>query len=307
MKILKLVTFVIALSISLCTQAVAKKIPTPNEPPKGVQLATPQDLIDVFHAGGDVYDVRWHYSEYEFEGHIPFAKCVPFSEWSSKDDNFDIREDSWDYTVLPKDKNTPIAFYCMGINCWKSYKLTAEVAKRGYKNVYWYKDGQPVWDKLNLPVVNSNPTYRPLQKIFKGNNNPSDWLTSVDTLKQWFNDKENVKVIDLRDVKKFTKGRLQTAYQVPIHQLLSRDGIQLMPKPQLGYKIVLVSEDGILAAAAAVPLAALGYDVKILNGGMKAWSEKYKSDNTVKGDLEVNWPGKKGWKAQNFKLPKNKV
>ncbi len=23
--------------------------------------------------------------------------------------------------------------------------------------------------------------------------------------------------------------------------------------------------------------------------------------------MEVNWPGKKGWKAQNFKLPKNKI
>lgn len=306
MNKLKLIAIAALLSLGFTTQAIAEKIPTPNEAPAGVIMATEQDLMDVFHAGGEVYDVRWHYSEYEFEGHIPFAKCVPFSEWSSKDDNFNIEEDSWDYSVLPKDKNTPIAFYCMGVNCWKSYKLTAEVAKRGYKNVYWYKGGQPVWDKKNLPVVNANPTYRPMQKIFKSDNNPADWLTKAETLKQWFNDKEKVKVIDLRDVEEFKKGRLQTAYQVPMHQLLSRDGIQLMPKPQLGFKIVLVSEDGILAAAAAVPLAALGYDVKILNGGMKAWSAKYGTKNTVKGALEVNWPGKKGWKAQNFKLPKNK-
>ncbi|MCK4875652.1 MAG: hypothetical protein KAS26_07385 [Sulfurimonas sp.] len=306
MKILKLIAIAALLSFGFTTQAIAEKIPTPNEPPAGVKLATPQDLMDVFHAGGDVYDVRWHYSEYEFEGHIPFAKCVPFSEWSSKDANFDIKEDSWDYSVLPKDKNTPIAFYCMGINCWKSYKLTAEVAKRGYKNVYWYQDGQPVWDKLNLPVVNNNPTYRPMQKIFASDNNPTDWLTKPESLKEWFDDKEEVKVIDLRDVSSFEKGRLQSAFQVAIHQLLSRDGIQLMPKPQLGFKIVLVSEDGILAASAAVPLAALGYDVKILNGGMKAWTTKYGKKNTVKGKMEVNWPGKKGWKAQNFKLPKNK-
>ena len=39
---------------------------------------------------------------------------------------------------------------------------------------------------------------------------------------------------------------------------------------------------------------------------MKAWSSKYGTANTVKGKMEVNWPGKKGWKAQNFKLPKNR-
>ena len=306
MKKLKFATLIALISVVFTAQAVAEKVPTPNEPPAGVKLATPQDLMDVFHAGGDVYDVRWHYSEYEFEGHVPFAKCVPFSEWSSKDENFDIKEDSWDYSVLPKDKNTPIAFYCMGVNCWKSYKLTAEVAKRGYKNVYWYKDGQPVWDKLHLPVVNHNPAYRPMQKIFASKNNPTSWLTEPKVLKQWFDNGNKVKVIDFRDASLFKDGRLQTAYQVPLNKLLSRDGIQLMPKPQLGYKIVLVSQDGTLAAAAAVPLALLGYDVKVLNGGMKAWSAKYGNKNTVKGKMEVNWPGKKGWKAQNFKLPKNR-
>ena len=80
MKFFKFAALAALLSLAFTTQALAEKIPTPNEPPEGVQLATPQDLMDVFHAGGDVYDVRWHYSEYEFEGHIPFAKCVPFSE-----------------------------------------------------------------------------------------------------------------------------------------------------------------------------------------------------------------------------------
>jgi len=195
----------------------------------------------------------------------------------------------------------------MGINCWKSYKLTAEVAKRGYKNVYWYKDGQPIWDKLNLPVINNNPTYRPMKKIFSGKNNPTTWLIEAKILKQWFDNGSKVKVIDLRDSNNFKKGRLQTAYQVPLNKLLSRDGIQLIPKPQLGFKIILVSQDGTLAAAASVPLAALGYDVKILKGGMKAWNKIYGNQNTIKGDMEVNWPGKKGWKAQNFKLSKNKI
>ncbi len=305
MKKLKFVILLLFLGVAFTTQSFAKKVPTPDEAPTGVKIASPQDLMDVFHAGGDVYDVRWHYSEYEFEGHIPFAKCVPFSEWSSKDKSFDIEEDVWDYSVLPEDKNTPVAFYCMGINCWKSYKLTAEVAKRGYKNVYWYKDGQPIWDKLNLPVINHNPTYKPMQKIFSSKNNPANWIIEPKTLKEWFDNGDKIKVIDLRDVTAFEEGRLQTAYSVPLNKLLSRDGIQLMPKPQLKYKIILVSKNGTLAASAAVPLVALGYDVKILNGGMKAWNITYGNENTVKGKMEVNWQGKKGWKAQNSKLRKN--
>ncbi len=105
----------------------------------------------------------------------------------------------------------------------------------------------------------------------------------------------------------FEEGRLQTAYSVPLNKLLSRDGIQLMPKPQLKYKIILVSKHGTLAATAAVPLAALGYDVKILNGGMKAWYTDYGNKNTIKGKMEVNWQGKKGWKAQNSKLRKSNL
>ncbi|MBL6970255.1 MAG: hypothetical protein ISR68_02525 [Campylobacterales bacterium] len=288
-------------------QLSAAKVPTPQVPQdERVKIATSQDIMDVFHNGGEVYDVRWHYSEYEFEGHIPFAKSVPFTEWSKKNKNFDISKDSWDYSVLPTDKNTPVAFYCMGVNCWKSYKLAVESAKRGYENVYWYKEGQPVWDKKALPVVNHNPTYKPMQKIFSGKSNPTTWITEPEVLKQWFENGEKVKVIDLRYKSFFEEGRLQTAYQVPLNKLLSRNGIQLMPKPQTKTKIVLVSQTGILAASAAVPLAALGYDVKVLNGGMKAWKATFGTENVVKGKFENNWPGKKGWVGQIYKKPINK-
>ena len=289
------------------SQLSAAKVPTPQVPQDDrVKIATPQDIMDVFHNGGEVFDVRWHYSEYEFEGHIPFAKSVPFTEWSKKNKNFDISKDSWDYSVLPKDKNTPVAFYCMGVNCWKSYKLAVESVKRGYEDVYWYKEGQPVWDKKALPVVNHNPVYKPLQTIFAGKNNPVAWLTEPEVLKQWFAKGEKVKVIDLRYKSFFEEGRLQTAYQVPLNKLLSRDGIQLMPKPQTKTKIVLVSQTGVLAASAAVPLAALGYDVKVLNGGMKAWTAAFGNENIVKGKFDNNWPGKKGWVGQVYKKPKNK-
>ncbi|MEA2111572.1 MAG: rhodanese-like domain-containing protein [Campylobacterota bacterium] len=302
MKKLGLIAVTSLLLASITSSVMAAKVPTPNEPPKGVKIASHQDVIDIHHNGGIVYDVRWHYSEYEFEGHIPFAVSVPFTEWSKKNKKYDIQADSWDFSVLPQDKNVPMAFYCMGVNCWKSYKLADQAAKLGYKNVYWYKEGQPVWDKKGLPVINHNVTYKPLQTLFKGKNNPVTWLLEPVVLKDWFDKKEKIQVIDLRYKSFFEEGRLQNAFQVPLTSLLSRDGVQLMPKPQKGYKIVLVSQTGILAASAAVPLALLGYDVQILNGGMKAWTAKYGKANTVKGKFENNWMGKSGWKGQNSKL-----
>ena len=278
---------------------------SPTEAPDGVEKATPQDLIDVFHSGGQVYDLRWHYSAYEFSGHIPFAKYVPYTEYSKKNKNFDINKDIWDYSVLPKDKETPIGFSCGGVNCWKSYKLTTELARRGYTNIYWLREGQKAWDEANLPVLNRNPILEPIRKIFNGENEPTTWIIDVETLKDMYDDEEDIKVIDLRDKVEFKKGRLKTAFYVPIQRLLTRDGLKLIPEPKLEYKIILVSENGILAGSAAVPLSALGYDVYVLKGGMKAWNDTYKKENTVKGKLEVNWTdGPNNWKSQIVKVKK---
>ncbi|MEW6512391.1 MAG: rhodanese-like domain-containing protein [Pseudomonadota bacterium] len=282
--------------------AAKKEVPTPDAPPAGVKLASYQDVIDVFHQGGVVYDCRWHYSEYEFEGHIPFAVFVPMNEWSKLDPDFNINEDIWDWSTLPADKNTPIAFYCMGVVCWKSYKLAGEAVKRGYQNVYWYKEGQPGWDARNLPVINRNPTYKPNIDLLKSDRAPASWLTAPATVKEWLDQGAKVKAMDFRDEAAFIAGRLQTASQIPLGQLLSRDGIQLMPKPQEGYKIVLVSEDGQVAMAAGMALASLGYDVKVLSGGMNAWTAAFGNANVVAGPLETNWPGKSGWVGQVVKV-----
>lgn len=305
-KNLKAVLFSTLLTLTFANSSFAEVLPSPIQPPDGVESATPQDLIDIFQNGGEVYDIRWHYSTYEFGGHIPFARYAPYTEWSSKEDNYNANEDSWDYSLLPKDKNTPVAFTCGGVLCWKSYKLTKEVAARGYKNVYWLREGQAAWDAQNLPVLGRNPVYEPMMKLFGGENEPTTWIIDAKTLKEMFDDNEDIKVIDFRDEALFLKGRLQSAFNVPIQRLLYKDGLQLLPTPKQEYKIVLISDSGTLAATAAAPLAALGYDVKVLEGGMNAWTLKYGKENTVDGELEVNFPDQKDWKRQIPKLPKNR-
>lgn len=300
----KVVTLLAILSFIFTTGAHAAIIPSPEEAPEGVEKATPQDFIDIFHDGGEVYDLRWHYSGYEFNGHIPFARYVPYTEYSAKNKNFDVKKDIWDYSVLPKDKETPIGFTCGGIYCWKSYKLTTELARRGYTNIYWLREGQSAWDKANFPVLNRNPILKPMRKIFSGENEPTTWIIDASSLKEMFDEEEDIKVIDFRDKESFVMGRLQSAFNVPIQRVLTRDGLKLIPEPKLEYKIILISKTGTLAATAATPLAALGYDVKVLDGGMDAWTAKFGKANTVKGPLEVNWSGPKDWKSQIIKLKK---
>ena len=81
MKSLKSVLLSTLLIFTLANNTFAEVLPSPTQAPDGVESATPQELIDVFQNGGEVYDIRWHYSTYEFGGHIPFARYVQYTEW----------------------------------------------------------------------------------------------------------------------------------------------------------------------------------------------------------------------------------
>jgi rhodanese-related sulfurtransferase len=283
----------------------AQKVMTPTEPPKGVKLATTEDIQNLLKAGnGTIFDVRWHYSEYVFEGHIPGAVSVPFTEYSALATTYDISEDSWDWSQLPADKARPIAFYCMGDVCWKSYKVAEEAAKRGHTQVMWYRGGQPEWDAKKLPVESRNPAYESLIKVFSGSATSTLALIEPVVLNQWYDEKQNMKLIDLRYISFFEEGRLEQSLNVPLNELMSRDGIQMMPAPAQKVKIVLISENGQHAAAAVTALNLLGYDAYVLNGGLKGWKAAFGQKHMVKGKLEVNSPGGKGWKGQLLKLPK---
>lgn len=293
------------LSALIASSGLQAQTPTPDTAPEGVKIAQVADIENIIREGGVIYDVRWHYSEYVFEGHIPTAVSVPFTEWSKKSVDYTAAEDHWDYSTLPADKNTPVAFYCMGLNCWKSYKVSEQVAKMGYKNVYWYKGGQPEWDKLGLPAESRHPSFEAIVGTFTGKNNPHAWSIEPEVMAEMYVSGQEFQVIDLRYGSFFEEGRLKGAFQVALKDLFSRDGIQLLPQPKEGITIVLVSENGQTAFASATALALLGYEVKVLNGGMKAWYQKYNDNKWIeKGKHAVNTPGGSSWKGQLHKLPK---
>lgn len=86
------------------------------------------------------------------EEHIKGAISVPYKEKSKKTVNYDPGVDSFDLSLLPSDKNTPVILYCNAGECWKSYKSSKAALKAGYKKVYWLRGGIPEWKAKGFPV-----------------------------------------------------------------------------------------------------------------------------------------------------------
>lgn len=123
---------------------------TPMTGPTGVKLVEAKEVQDLLAKGAKVVDTR-RASEYA-EGTIKGAINVPYDpEKSAKDANFDPAVDKFDLSKFT-DKNANIVTFCNAGSCWKSYKSAVVLAKNGYKNIFWYRNGFPDWKAHKLPT-----------------------------------------------------------------------------------------------------------------------------------------------------------
>jgi rhodanese-related sulfurtransferase len=123
---------------------------TPMQAPAGVKLVEAKDVQDLQAKGALIVDTR-RASEYG-EGSIKGAISVPYDpEKSAKAADFDASQDKFDLSKLA-DKGKDIVVFCNSGTCWKSYKAAVVLAKNGYKNVYWYRNGMPDWKARKLPI-----------------------------------------------------------------------------------------------------------------------------------------------------------
>lgn len=49
-------------------------------------------------------------------------------------------------------RDTPLVFYCQGLQCWMSYNAAMRAIRLGYRNVLWYRGGLEAWKYAGLPV-----------------------------------------------------------------------------------------------------------------------------------------------------------
>ncbi len=122
---------------------------TPESIP-GTTVVTAEKAKAMAESGVLIVDTRVA-NEY-VEQHIKGAVNVPYKEKSAKDVKFDAKQDSFDLSKLPADKNAPLIFYCNAGECWKSYKSSVLAVKAGHKNVYWLRGGIPEWKAKGFPV-----------------------------------------------------------------------------------------------------------------------------------------------------------
>jgi rhodanese-related sulfurtransferase len=123
---------------------------TPAQAPAGVKLVEAKDVQDLQGKGALIVDTR-RAAEYG-EGSIKGAISVPYDpEKSAKAADFDASQDKFDLSKLA-DKGKDIVVFCNSGTCWKSYKAAVVLAKNGYKNVHWYRNGMPDWKARKLPI-----------------------------------------------------------------------------------------------------------------------------------------------------------
>jgi rhodanese-related sulfurtransferase len=150
MKTLKHLLCAVAGFGFVMTGSVALAQETPTAAPAGVKLVEAKDVQALQAKGAVLVDTR-RAAEYA-EGTIKGAVSVPYDpEKSAKDANFDAAQDKFDLGKFP-DKNKDIVSFCNSGTCWKSYKAAVVLAKAGYKNVHWYRNGFPDWKARKLPT-----------------------------------------------------------------------------------------------------------------------------------------------------------
>ncbi|MCX7150226.1 MAG: rhodanese-like domain-containing protein [Rhodocyclales bacterium] len=123
---------------------------TPTTAPAGVKLVEAKAVQDLQAKGAVLIDTR---KANEFsEATIKGAISVPYDpEKSAKDVSFDATQDKYDMGKIA-DKNKDYVVFCNSGTCWKSYKAAVMMAKVGYKNVNWYRNGVPDWKARKLPM-----------------------------------------------------------------------------------------------------------------------------------------------------------
>ena len=174
------------------------------------------------------------------KGHVVPAVSIP-------DRKFDEMTD-----MLPADKSNLLVFYCGGLKCPLSHKSAAKAEALGYTNVKVYAAGYPDWVIAgHVPGV------------------------STKYVKSLVDKNSSAVIVDARPARKFKKGHVPTALNIPLRQfdammakLPADKGTELIYYCG-GYKCPLSPK----SAAKAIDA---GYTkVRLFQAGYPAWKAAY--------------------------------
>lgn len=159
---------------------------------------------------------------------------------------------------LPADKKTLLIFYCNGVKCGKSKRVAQKVEPLGYTAILIYKEGIPVWEERNLPLVTGSGYGKKIETT-KFKPGQLDALIKA-------KDPDYV-LVDVRDEAEFKEGHIPTSINIPAETLSSKSGI--LPKEK---KIIVYCNTGSRSYLAYKKLIGLAYP-KIYQTLFADWKE----------------------------------
>ena len=164
----------------------------------GVDVAYLKKLIDK-KTKMVIIDSRPKKRKYD-KGHIPGAISLP-------DSAFDKMK-----AKLPKDKSTPLYFYCGGLKCKLSSNSANKAKKLGYTNVKVVPHGYPGWKKAYGKKAAIKPP-----KIKGGKESGTITVASFQEIMQ--KAPASLYLVDVRDASEYKSGTIKGAVNIPINQL----------------------------------------------------------------------------------------
>jgi rhodanese-related sulfurtransferase len=135
--------------------------------------------------------------------HIPGAINVPEKKFDEH-----VRQ-------LPEDKDIRLIFYCNGVKCGKSKRAAQKATTLGYRHLFVYEEGMPVWEEAGLPIV-PGPHYE--AKMETTRISPQE-LNKLITSKR-----TDFLIVDVRDQSEFAEGHIPGAINIPVALFASRAG-----------------------------------------------------------------------------------
>jgi rhodanese-related sulfurtransferase len=174
---------------------------------------------------------------------IAGSVCIPSEEFEKR------------IGALPPEKDRRMVFYCESDTSQKSCEASDVAVRHGYTAVYVLDGGMPAWKRAGYATVAE-------ERI------PRRAIASVKppALRRMLAEKAEVLPVDIRSENVFRKGHIEGAINLPMYQLHRRWRELPLDRP-----LVLVDNRGFRSLLAASYLAARGYAVKPLFGGMTAW------------------------------------
>lgn len=147
--------------------------------------------------------------------------------------------------MLPEDKTTRVIFYCNGVKCGKSKKAAAKAMDMGYRNVFVYAEGMPVWEEKGMPIY-AGPDYE--KRIETTKISPADLQALIKSGANTFT------IVDVRDPEEFAEGHIPGAINIPVASFAAGSGVLDKKK-----KIITTCNSGGRSYNAYRKLMKLGY------------------------------------------------